>query len=70
MTINGPKSSVWHIATIGVVTTMMAEDYSEKSISMEKMKKPIDRSIDSSDKVDDFSFICNGPANCRVRCEA
>ena len=45
MTINGPKSSVWHIATIGVVTTMMAEDYSEKSISMEKMKKPIDRSI-------------------------
>jgi hypothetical protein len=45
---------------------MMAEDYSEKSIGMEKMKK----SIDSSDKVDDFSFICNGPAICRVRSEA
>ena len=49
---------------------MMAEDYSEKSISMEKMKKSIDRSIDSSDKVGDFSFICKGPAICRVRSEA
>ena len=49
---------------------MMAEDYSEKSIGMEKMKKSIDRSIDSSDKVDDFSFVYNGPAICRVRSEA
>jgi hypothetical protein len=45
MTINGPKSSVWHIATIGVIATMMAKDYSEKSIRMEKIKKPIDHSI-------------------------
>ena len=43
----------------------MAEDYSEKSINMEKMKK----SIDSSDEVDDVSFICTGPAICRVRSE-
>jgi len=49
---------------------MMAEDSSEKSISMEKMKKSVDRSIDSSDKVDDFSFICNGPTICMVRSEA
>jgi hypothetical protein len=42
---------------------MMAEDYSEKSISMEKMKKSIDRARN------DFSFICNGPAICRVRSE-
>jgi len=45
---------------------MMAEDYSEKSISMEKMKK----SIDSSDEVDDVSFICNCPAISGVRSEA
>ena len=55
-----------HIPTIGVVTTIMAEDYSEKSISMEKDEE-VDRSIDSSDEVDDVSFICNGPAICRVR---
>ena len=47
---------------------MMAEDYSEKSMSMEKMKKSIDQ-IDSSDEVDDVSFICNGPAICMVRSE-
>ena len=46
---------------------MMAEDYSGKSISMERMKKSIDQSIDSSDKVDGFSFICDGPAIFRVR---
>jgi len=57
-------SSLWHIATIGVIIAMMAEDYSEKSISMEKMKKSIDRARN------DFSFICNGPAICRVRSEA
>ena len=48
---------------------MTEEDYSEKAISMEKMKKSIDRSIESSDKVDDLSYICNGPAICRVRFE-
>ena len=48
---------------------MRAKDYSKKSRIMEKMKNPIDHSI-LSDKVEDFSFICNVPNICEMRSEA